>query len=238
MNIIRHHREKILAQKAAHESADSGDTTLEGRNTYELMLAQLQTDATALRSKQSIEKRIELKVDLVPQYDAYVAGILAADENVQDDVLMTQLVWRIDIGTFEDAYAIALHALKHQLVLPQRFKRTLPTLLAEEFSEPVILAENTPPSDASTQESSDKAKPLPSLDLLTDLLGQLKDQDMPDEVRAKLHKAIAFTLETIGEPESLEEARPHYERALQLDKKSGVKKRLEQLARKLKAAAD
>ncbi|MBV1933405.1 MAG: hypothetical protein KUG59_01850 [Parvibaculaceae bacterium] len=237
MNVIRHHRDKIMAEKTAHESASAGDTTLEGRNEYELMLAQLQTDATALRSMQSIEKRIELKVELAPKYDAYVAGILAADENVQDDVLMTQLVWRIDIGAYEGAYDIALHALKHALVMPHRFKRTLPTLLAEEFSEPVIHAENTPKSENSSDEAPDTPSDLPSLDLLTDLLAQLKEQDMPDEVRAKLHKAIAFTYEASGTPEGLAEAQPHYERALQLDQKSGVKKRLEQLVRKTKAAS-
>ncbi|MDF1687325.1 MAG: phage terminase small subunit [Parvibaculaceae bacterium] len=234
MNVIRHHREKVLAQKTAHASADAGDATLEGRNAYELMLAQLQTDSTALRSMQSIEKRIEMKGELVPKYDAYVAGILAADENVQDDVLMTQLVWRIDIGAYEGAYDIALHALKHALVMPYRFKRTLPTLLAEEFSDPVIHAENTPKTEEASEDVPIAPKPLPSLGLLTDLLAQLKEQDMPDEVRAKLHKAIAFSYETAGTPDDLAEAQPHYERALQLDQKSGVKKRLEQLVRKTK----
>jgi len=222
MSFASKHMERTLAKKAAAAAAtDDSDETMEGRTIYEQMLAQLQTHAAELKKIQSTEDKIELKRKYVPDYDAYVDGILAADSAVQDDVLMQLMVWRLDIGQFVQAYEIATHALEHGLVLPERFKRDLATYLAEEFAEAVILADGREDAD------------VPSEVLLRQLLEDLSEKDMPDQVRAKLHKAIGFRLQATGDAEKMLTAIDHFDRALQLNPKVGLKKRKEQLVREL-----
>lgn len=221
MSLARRHKEKVLSQRAATDAAAAGEETLVGRTEYELMLAQLSADQNALRAVQSLEARAVMKADMLSKYNGYVDGILAADQSVQDDVVMIQLVWRVDAGAYDAAFDIAAHALKHELVLPERFKRDLPTFVAEEFSEAAIKTDG------------DKDANAPGTGLLLDLLDMLAERDMPDEVRAKLHKAIGFRLEASENAKEKEAAVAHYERALELNEKSGVKKRMEKLAREM-----
>jgi len=59
-----------------------------------------------------------------------------------------------------------------------------------------------------------------------------ESEDMPDEVRAKLHKAIGYALNETDKPAALE----HLIRALNLHEKVGVKKDIEVLEREIKNA--
>ena len=81
-----------------------------------------------------------------------------------------------------------------------------------------------------------------------DALGQVgmlvNDQDMPDEVRAKLHKALGYVHSSRidSTPEDRrqsqrETALVHLRRALELHDKVGVKKDIERLEREIKNAA-
>lgn len=229
MSFARKHMERVLAEKAAQAASGDASTgenseTMKGLSIYEQMLAQLQTHSAQLKNIQSREDKVALKRTFVGDYNGYVDGVLAAESGVQDDVLMTQMVWRLDVGDFEGAYLIATHALEHDLALPERFKRTLPTYVAEQFAEAAIQADGQDDMEA------------PTAALLMDLLQDVADKDMPDQVRAKLHKALAFRQEQSGDPETMLAAVTHFERALRLDPKSGVKKRREQLERKLDKA--
>ena len=192
MSFARKHMERTLAKKAADAaSADDGADTMEGLTIYEQMLAQLQTHTAELKKIQSTEAKIALKRKYVPDYDAYIDGVLASESSVQDDVLMQLMVWRLDVGQFDEANEIATHALEHKLALPERFKRDLATYLAEEFAEVAILADGKEGADA------------PSELLLRQLLEDLSEKDMPDQVRAKLHKAIGFRLQSTGDAEKM-----------------------------------
>ena len=69
---------------------------------------------------------------------------------------------------------------------------------------------------------------------LSVLLEDLKAAVMPDQLRTKLHKAIAFRLEETGEPEALLRAVTHYDRAIELNPKTnGIKTRLKNLVKRL-----
>ncbi|MGY3070374.1 lipoprotein NlpI [Ewingella americana] len=59
-------------------------------------------------------------------------------------------------------------------------------------------------------------------------------EDMPDLVRAKLHKVIGTVYRSLGRAGL---ALQHMKRALQLDESSGVKKSIEQLEREIKKAS-
>lgn len=60
--------------------------------------------------------------------------------------------------------------------------------------------------------------------------GLLADQDMPDQVRARLHKALGLA-QSESQPQ---EALAQFLRALQLDENVGVKKLIEQLERQIR----
>lgn len=144
---------------------------------------------------------------------------------------MTVMVWRIDADDFIGALEIARYALIHQLALPDQYQRTTACLLAEEFSEAVFRAQTIGGSV--------------DVDSLLELESLTKNQDMPDQVRAKLHKAIGYGLMksksddfTKLDIEIKKSALNHLRRAWQLHDKIGVKKDIESLERALRNAVD
>lgn len=223
----RRHFQRVSAAKAS-ASTDAGATI--NANEYELVLMQLTEDQRKLKSLQSIERRIEAKRLMLPAYQPWVDGALAAGKGGQDAVLMTVMVWKLDVGDFEGALHIAAYALEHDLVLPDRFKRDLPTLLVEEIS------------DRALQDlSAGQPAPYEALSRVHQLVGD--KADMPDEVRAKLYKALGLEFgRLVGIEDESAEKRSAYaqealallRRALSLHDKAGVKKDIERLERFLK----
>ena len=211
-----HYLRHIAAREAAQAAPEAA---MENATGYELMLAKLAQDRRRLKDIQSIARKVDVKRELLPDYAPWVDGVLAAGRGAQDDVLMTVLVWRIDTGDFAGALAIAAYALRHRLTLPDQYQRTLACLLAEEFADTAMhTREAGNPVDAQS---------LIAIEALT------REEDMPDEVRAKLHKALGFAQLDTDKPAALE----HLRRALQLHDKAGVKKDIERLEREIRNAA-
>ncbi len=217
----RRHRERTTA--ASRTAA--GPATRADATQYELMLAKLAEDRRRLHAAQSIERRAEIKRLLLPEYGPWIAGVLDGDHGIQDDVFMTVLVWLIDVGDFPAALQLAAYALRHKLTLPDQYKRTLGCLLAEEFAEMALRAQVAQaPMDTE------------SLITLSELVAL---EDMPDEVRAKLHKAIGYAM-IQGKPGEQEQnsALVHLRRALQLHDKCGVKRDIELIERAMRKAQE
>lgn len=230
------HFMRKTAEKEAAQAAASGNQ-LAGSTGYELMLAKVDADMRRLKDIQSIDRKIEVKRELLPDYDAYIDGAIAGDTGVQDDVLMTAMVWQFDIGNFERGLQIAEYALRHKLALPGQYKRTLGTLIAEEVS------------DAAKRKLAAK-EPANSL-LVSCLIADdiTANEDMPDQSRARLYKAIGLIyaeglvgidVDKAG-PELLQDLRVHAEtaldfmrRAMAKDQNVGIKKELERTERYLK----
>ncbi len=202
----QYHLERMQAQTAA-----TGQTRADVSH-YALMLAKLATDRQRLKGIQSLTRKIDVKRELLPEYEAYVTGALESAQGVQDDVLTTVMVWRIDIGNYAGALTIAAYALKHGLTLPNQYERTLVTFVTEQIAEAAL----------TVGESFDLA-------LLTELNMLTEQHDMPDPVRAKLHKALGIVLQA-NQPD---QALPHYRRAFELAPRCGVKKDIERLERQL-----
>lgn len=224
MSLAREHFQRTIAARNAKAAANRDDDTMEDLTAYEQQLGLLQQRASQLKNIQGTERKVALKVDFIGEFDPYVDGVLAEAPGVQDEVLVTQMIWRLDAGRFDGAYEIACYALEHGLNMPERFNRTLPTYVAEDFSEASIEADGVDGKDG------------PSLGILLALVEDLKDADMPDPVRAKLHKAIAFGLEATGDQEKQLKAVEHYDRALELFSKVGVKGRRSKLVKALEQA--
>jgi len=202
-------------------------------SAYELMLAKLADDRRRLKQIQSIEKKIELKRQLLPDYADWIAGALAAGKGAQDDVLTTVLVWSIDACAYDNALAIAAYALQHKMTLPDQYERTLATMLLDDFSIAYL---------SGRMESAQVG-----VRIMEQVIALTADFDAPDQARAKAHKALAYAL--IGKVDRSDidfdqipqntaaQAMPHLTRALALFDNVGVKKDIERLDRRLKKSA-
>lgn len=180
-------------------------------NAYEMMLAKLNNDRVRLKKIESIEGKIELKKQLIPEYLDWINGVIESNNTQQDDVFMRVLVWMIDAKQFEQAYPLAEHALKHNWVTPDEYKRSTATLITEEIANTAVaLCNNGQPVD---------------LNILFKFADLVADKDMFDEVRAKLNKAIGFALKET-QPE---QALSYLKRALELDDDCGVKTKIREL---------
>lgn len=186
-----------------------------------------------LKALKSMEARAQLKRELMPEFEAWVAGVLDAADRAQDadpafragqdDVVVEVLIWRLDVGDLDQAAHLFAFARRHGWGLPANFKRSLPVFVAEQAAE-----------FANRELDADRDAPLTPLLIIED---QVAKEDMPDEVRAQLHKAIgreyARRAEApVAEGESvmagskrarLEAAAAQLQRALELDARSGAK---------------
>ncbi|WP_439837220.1 phage terminase small subunit [Aeromonas enteropelogenes] len=214
MTPARRNRERKLA---ALQGAASPEYDRAAANAYELQLMQLAAHRRTLKGIQSKELKIAAKRPMLPVYKPWIDGLLAADRGGQDDVLVTIMLWHLDTGDLEGAFNMADYVIRHGLDTPDQYDRTAPTLIAEEVADTAIKLQ-----DAGTG---------PSYGLLSAYLELLKDSDMFDQVRAKLHKAVGRAALAEG---FKEQAADHYRRAIELHDKVGIKKELEVLEREIK----
>ena len=214
VNPARAHRQRVLAAMRGEK-----DDVLDARaeTQYELMLMQLAEHRRRLKQIQSIERKIEVKRQFLPEYEAYVQGVLQSNSGRQDDVLMTVLVWYIDTGDIAKALSVADYALRHDMQTPDRYERSTACLVAEEIADTALKLMD-----------SENAV---SAELLGKTIALTEEQDMFDQVRARLLKAYGLSLTKAGnQPAAIEPLK----RALELDERSGVKKLIEQTEREIK----
>lgn len=230
-NPCRRHFQRVTA--AIEAAAVAGPSqTMAGANAYELQLAQLLQDRLRIKNVHSNEGKAELKRQLLPEYEPYVQGVLAAGNGAQDEVLTTIMVWRLDAGDYAGALAIATYVIQHGMVMPDRFARTTPCLVAEEIAEAALKAQ--------------KAGGEFALDVLERAHQLTAEQDMPDQARAKLHLAIGKAYSAMvsnDEAQALDQvnlqaAKVHLARAIELHSNCGGKKDLERVDRLLKKHAE
>lgn len=208
----RAHYEQATAAASQPEHGSEKPLDRNTANAYELMLAKLAEDKRRLKDVKSVEKKAEVKAQILPDYLPWITGVLQSEAGRQDDVLMTVFVWSIDIGNFNLALDIGAYAIEHQLVMPDQYKRDVPCVLAEEIADFALRTD---------------AQMLDQMFVAIDKTIHLTaDNDMPDEVRAKLHKAHGYSAREHG---YLETARESLTRALALHDKVGVKKDIERL---------
>lgn len=213
--------QRHVMRQQAIEAAQQRDNPLRHANGYELMLMKLNEDKRQLKKVRSKERKAEMKRQLLPAYLPWVSGVLESGKGAQDAILMTVMIWRLDAGDISGALEIARYALQFGLVPPDTYKRNSTAyLLTEEVAETALRA-------WTAKEPVDIAPLLATLELT-------KAEDMPDEVRAKLHKITGYGLRDTGRAL---DAMEHLKRALQLDSRCGVKKDIERLATALKKQA-
>lgn len=138
------------------------------------MLVKLAADQRTLKAIFGKELKATKKRELLPFYLPWVSGVLEQGKGAQDDIVMTVMLWRLDVGDIGGAMDIARYAFKYGLTMPGKHRRPPQYMFTEEVAlaamrahaagEPVVISQ------------------------LLDTLALTAAADMPDEVRAKLHK--------------------------------------------------
>jgi len=191
-------------------------------------------DLRRLKEIRSIDRKIEAKRTMLPEYRAWVEGVVAADAGVGSgtaaDVVPTCMVWLIDVGAYGEALDLVPFLLRHRVEMPRRYERDVATIVVEEIADAAARAQNA-------GERFDQAV-LDTADALTSGL------DIHDQVRAKLLKAIGIeqlrTAEDMPVEDSaivLRSALVHLREAQRLHDRIGVKDRVKR-AEKLLAAVE
>lgn len=202
--------QRHMMRVSASQAAQREQAPLRHATAYEQMLVKLADDRRTLKNIRSNERKAEKKRELLPFYAPWVAGVLADGRGAQDDIVMTVMLWRLDAGDIAGALEIAPYALKYGLTTDHR--RTTPYMLVEEVALAALRLR-------------DAGEPVDLVLLLTTL--SLTDgADVPDMVRARLHKVTGLTLRDIGQNA---EALAQFQRAMQLDRNAGVRKEIERL---------
>jgi len=235
---LRHRQAKLAALAGSSALTAPGmaaepDPKSEAGQEYAILRAVLHDNLRKLQDVESHEARIPMKLDFMREFAPWVKGVIEADKPVQDEVLLTCMVWALDCGHFDDALYIGRFALKHGLAMPERYNRSVACFLREDIAEAFLKDENSVPHAVMVE-----------LDQLT------ADADMPDQAKAKLDKALGRSWLIMAETfDPSDETGPaggaaafatksleHFNRARKLNPKSGVVKdiqRAEKLLRDL-----
>jgi hypothetical protein len=234
-------RQQVLAaQSGAAQlpaTPQEPDASTPAGQEYATLRVLLHDNLRTLSEIQSIEARNPKKREMAEAFAPWIEGALAipADEAApQDEILATVMIWAVDYGDLAYALRLATHLIAHGLVLPERYSRTPACFLAEQIAERTL----ADPAFATREQL-----------LATQTLTE--PADMPDQVRAKLAKALgraqlaaaeafdpaADNAVAGGKSALLEDATHWLTRAKTLDQKAGVTKDLEKVARLQKAAA-
>ena len=242
MSLVLRHRAAVMATLAAVAAgepvagvapamAEDG----EGANDYQALLVVLHEHLRQLSEIQSVEARNPVKAQMAATFDPWVNGALEAGRAgnaVQDEIVVTMMIWAIDYRAIDRALDIAEHVLAHGLTLPERYKRSAGCLIAEN----IATAELDEPGSVTLAQ-------LQRTGVLT------VGSDMPDQARAKLCKAMGRSLAKAsadfdpladdaiagGKPALISMAIDQFQAALRLDRNVGVKKDLEVAQRQLNA---
>lgn len=215
------HWQNVMAQRAgrANEGVDHAARTAHEEVLYRLRLAQAR-----LKGVQARSAKAAIKKELLPDFSGWIEGTLEADGGQQDEVIATLMVWAIDCGDLPLALRIGAYVVRHNLIMPDNFGRTAATVLTEEICNPVL-------TQAGTDADADLSAFIEPLDTLREIV---TDQDMPDEVRAKLCKACAFARRGLSDADSMALSLKLLREAMHLNPNAGVKREIATLSRALK----
>ena len=215
----RKHYEQVTAAKAAG-AATPGEQ--QQGEQYELHAHALYEARRTLKTIKSIQAKIEKKRELLPDFMPYINGVLSEGKGAKDDVLMTMMVWCIDVGDFEKALEIGAYAVKHSIDTPDQYDRDTVSILAEEIAEGVRASLEKEEADADALAN-----------VMARTVATVGDHDMHDQIKAKLHKSYGYALRAAEDPEG---ALEQLKQALSLNERIGVKQDIQQLERQIKNA--
>ena len=239
MNSMRQHREKMLAEKAlkAQQSLDprqkvvTGWDLASGSDQSVQITPEILNQANVpnvelrmfnhlniLKDMKSIQERIAKKAEWLPEYQGYIDGCLAVSPAPQNTVLVHLMIWAIDANEFELAVRIAEYAVLNDMVMPEGYTRTTAEFVTEQCAEVFI---------------DDTSFAIANASLIERIINLGEGEQMVDEVRAKIYRALGDALNQAQPMEAVSA----YKNALRYNPKAGCKKDLEQLEKRLRLPA-
>lgn len=236
-SLARRHRARMaaaaLTASTPSNTAPPMDPNADGFAEYNQLLVVLHDNLRAISDVQSIEARLPLKREFLPTFAPWVTGVLAAGDEgqaMQDEIVAWMFVWLCDLGEWDGAFTLANHILKFGLTMPDRWQRP-----DRKTNPGTFLA------DCMGDQAKADANAIPASEFFTALtLLDHHKADMPDQARAKLHRALGLVLAAEAEgydaedenvagllPALLTDAVDHMKRAVKLDQNVGIKKQLQ-----------
>lgn len=223
MSLALKHKQRVLE----HGPAVTGEvytpaTALAGpanaQKHLALMIAALAEDCARLSDLNNMADRQRLKrEELLPKYLDYVQRYRDSGLNHPNPVLMQVLVWLFDTEQFEEGLELADFALQQGQPMPERFRRDIPTFVADTIIE--------------WAEAEQKAKRSPE-PYLTRLLPRVDGEwRLYERIPARYHKLLGIIA---MDNEQWAEAITHFERATELYPEIGVKTRLDEANKALR----
>lgn len=215
------HFQRTMAQRAGLTDDRQSQTV---RTAHEQILHRLRLAQARLKGIQSKAAKAELKKTLLPDFSGWIDGTLESDSGRQDEVIVTLMIWAVDCGDLPLALRIGEYVVRHNLSTPDSFGRDAATLLTEEICNPILTL-------AGTDQDADLSGYIAPLDALWTIV---TNRDMPDEVRAKLCKACAFSRRGLTDADSVTLSLKLLREAMHLNPNAGVKREIATLSRAVK----
>jgi hypothetical protein len=202
---------RVGAEVMVYSSATALSSPANGKKHLKLMEDALAQDLERIGAINSRELRQQLKRDeLLPKYLDYVQRYRDSGLSFPNSVVMQVLVWLFDTVQFEAGLDLANFAMSQDQQLPERFKRDVPTFVADE----VI--------DWAEAEYKAKRSPEPYLSNLLPLVDG--EWTLFERIPARYHKQIGILA---LDQREFAKAITHFERAEALYEGIGVGTRLE-----------
>lgn len=239
MSIALEHKKRILGLGKAAGGAEvfTPATALAGpanaQKQLTLMTTALAEDLARLSELNSLEARQQLKRDeLLPKYLDYVQRYRESGLNHPNPVLMQVLVWLFDTVQFEAGLDLALFAIEQGQALPERFRRDVPTFVADaviDWAEAEHKAKRSPEPYLSQL--------LPYVDSYWAQIHAEEGEALPqpwqlfERIPARFHKLLGIVA---MDNKAWAVAIDHFERATALYPEIGVKTRSDEAAKALR----
>lgn len=199
------------AEAVVYSSATALSSPANAKKHLKLMEDALAQDLERISAINSRELRQQLKRDeLLPKYLDYVQRYRDSELSFPNSVVMQVLVWLFDTVQFEAGLDLANFAIEQNQPMPERFKRDVPTFVADAVIE--------------WAEAEQKAGRSPE-PYVSDLLPRVDGEwQLTEQIPAKYHKLLGIRSLDARE---WTKAITHFERATQLHDGIGVGTRLE-----------
>ena len=189
----------------AYSPSDALSSPANARKHLMLQEAALDQDLERLSAIKGMAGRQLLKRDeLLPKYQDYVQRYCESGLNFQNRILVQVMVWLFDTAEFEDGLELADFAIEQGQVMPERFKRDIPTFVADA----VI--------DWAFDEYNARRSPEPYLSNMLPLVDG--EWELTEQIPSKYHKLIGIRA---MEAEEWQTALKHLERSTELYPKAG-----------------
>lgn len=222
MSLALKHKQRVLEQGPAVAEVYTPTTALAGpanaQKHLALMTTALAEDCARLSDIGNHGERQRIKRDeLLPKYLDYVQRYRDSGLNHPNPVVMQVLVWLFDTEQFEAGLELADFAMQQRQTMPERFKRDIPTFVADAMI------------DWAEAEYDAKRSPEP---YLSQLLPRVDGEWLLFErIPARYHKLLGILA---MDQKQWAQAIAHFERATTLHPGIGVKTRHEDATKALR----